>query len=91
VKYFHCPTTYKGKAYGCGRGPYNATQACLDMWGTCKCGKELKPYKPTREPAVKGETCAVVGVTGERYCHEPTSEGKYCRRHAYLNNSAEVE
>ena len=137
MKYFHCPKTYRGKAYGCGRGPYNATQACLDLWGKCPCGKELKPYKPERKPPVmvrapeptqrerdnaylqrvlRGEgmftvgdlleakargfrppspnyvhaECAVESVTGERYCHEPTAEGPYCRRHAYLNHSAQV-
>jgi hypothetical protein len=63
----------------------------LDLWGTCRCGKKLVPYKVTHKPAVQGETCCVVGVTGERYCHEPTHEGAYCKRHAYLANSTEVD
>lgn len=45
MKYFHCPKEYKRQAYGCGAGPYNGTVAFLDLGGTCRCGKELKPWK----------------------------------------------
>ena len=89
MRYFHCPTTFNGKPYGCGAGPYNGTQACLDMWGDCRCGKKLKPYKPRRVPP-KGDMCQVTGIDGARYCTARVVEGVYCARHKYLNHSTGV-
>lgn len=44
MKYFHCPTTYRRKQYGCGFGPVDATQAFLDFGTKCpKCGQILRP------------------------------------------------
>ncbi len=90
MRYFHCPKTYKRKPYGCGFGPVNATVAYLDLsdgfsLGRCpKCKQPLRPYKPKRIPPVPGP-CQVTSVPlGTRYCNEPTTAGRYCRRHAYL-------
>lgn len=50
MKYFHCPTTFSRKAYGCGFGPVNATVAFLDLNQRCpRCRKGLKKWrKPTQ-------------------------------------------
>ena len=87
MRYFNCPKVYRSQPYGCGRGPYNGTQAMLDLWGTCPCGLALKPYKPARVPVVSGATCAVTGVDGVPYCTVPVHQGTYCARHAYLAHS----
>jgi hypothetical protein len=45
MKYFHCPILFRNKPYGCGAGPFNATQAFLDLGNACpKCKKALKPH-----------------------------------------------
>jgi len=94
MKYFNCPTTYRSKPYGCGRGPWNATQVFLDMGQTCPCGKRVKPYHPVRLTLPKSAAkCSVVGPDGQLYCFEAAIEsgpnGVYCRRHAYLAHSEE--
>jgi len=49
MKYFQCPIKFRNKEYGCGSGPYNGTQAFLDLGMKCpKCYKELKPYRIKR-------------------------------------------
>ena len=94
MKYFTCPTQYRAKAYGCGRGPWNATQAFLDMGSRCPCGKGLKPYRPARLTVPKGSAgrCSAESFTGSAYCAEPAVEagpaGLYCSRHAYLAHSS---
>ena len=91
MRYFHCPSTYRSKPYGCGRGPYNATQAMLDMWGKCKCGARLVPYHPPRIPLNAPDanvTCAVRGIDGSAYCTAPVKRGSYCARHGYLEHSS---
>jgi len=89
MRYFHCPKIFKRKPYGCGRGPYNGTQAFLDLNSRCPCGKALKPYKaPKLAPSTV--TCAVRGLASEPYCGAPVVAGSYCRRHAYLNHSTPV-
>ncbi len=89
MRYFHCPTTYNRKPYGCGAGPYNGIQAFLDYGNHCpnsKCGRALKRYYPKRIPRVKCErtTCAVRGPDEQRYCTDTVVTGGYCGRHAYL-------
>ncbi len=86
MRYYHCPLTYNRKDYGCGAGPYNATQAHLDMGMFCNCGKELRRYYPKRIPRVRCErtTCAVRGPDEQRYCTDTVVTGGYCGRHAYL-------
>jgi len=49
MTYFTCPKTYKGKAYGCGKGFYNATQAFLDRSLTCSCGQVLRKVDYKRD------------------------------------------
>lgn len=90
MRYFHCPTTYRGKAYGCGAGPYNATQAYLDLGMKCpRSGHALKPFKVARKVA-RSETCAVRGIDGRPYCFAPAYDGAYCRRHAYIGHSESI-
>jgi hypothetical protein len=49
VKYFHCPDMYRHNYYGCGAGPFNGTQAFLDLGMKCPtCKRDLKPH---REPS----------------------------------------
>lgn len=90
MRYFHCPTFYRRKPYGCGRGPYNATQAMLDLWGKCPCGKKLVPFHPTRL-APGALSCAVTDMRGALYCTARVTEGAYCARHAYLNHSTPID
>lgn len=89
MRYFHCPTIFARKPYGCGAGPYNATVAMLDFWGKCRCGKALKPYKPVVESRafpVTATRCSVTSAaTGLPYCDGAVVSGAYCARHAYLN------
>jgi len=84
----HCPREYKGKPYGCGYGPIHPTRAFLDYGGRCpNCGKAFRPYrKPRPKVAPSGQLCAVTSLaTGKRYCDQPAVNGRYCRRHEYLN------
>jgi len=90
MKYFQCPKLFRGKPYGCGRGPYNGTQACLDLMGRCPCGKSLKPYRPPKLGATSNR-CTVKGViTNAHYCDGKVVSGTYCQRHAYLNHTTPV-
>ena len=90
MRYFHCPKTYRSKPYGCGAGPYNGTEAMLDRWGKCYCGKALVPFK--RPKPAKPQTmkrCEVRDYIGQLYCWQPAvaeapSGAAYCRRHSYL-------
>lgn len=85
MKYYWCPDKYRNKAYGCGRGPWNATQAHLDMGMKCRCGMGLKPFKkaPARPPLQ--DKCKVTDIMGKPYCDGKVVQGRYCRRHAYLD------
>lgn len=46
MTYYHCPPTFRGKPYGCGHGPVNATVAILDLLLKCPgCDQELKEVR----------------------------------------------
>lgn len=48
MTYYQCPTQFRGRPYGCGYGPVNATVAMLDLSLTCPCcGKMLKKLRST--------------------------------------------
>lgn len=81
MKYFRCKKCDSGVTY-------NATQAFLDHGSRCpRCGMTLTSYRPARVKPVTGATCAAEGPAGERYCNQPTREGRFCARHAYMAHS----
>ena len=87
MRYFHCPKVYRARKYGCGAGPFNGTQAFLDMGSKCFCGKPLRPWKKPKDPPPNLTKCQVRSEWG-LYCDVPVGSGDYCSRHKYLNFSA---